>query len=195
MLALLILPILVSGFIVISINPKQKLRLHRYEGQLLYFKAAKIGLRYFLVMTAICLFMKDVQISYPVGFSASLTKMEFNVTYEQFEPTLITYVSRKFSEMKNGDPSDSKALETAWLVTLSVLTIASAYFISWLYKLRAYISNLYAMKMYGSETYSIQLMRPILIDSPLDYIVYQSFTLKKPILVSLKKQKSIRGYG
>lgn len=189
MLALLILPILVSGFIVISINPKQKLKLHRYEGQLLYFKAAKIGVRYFLIVTAICLLMKDVQISYPVAIEVSITDKVFNVNYEQFEPTLITYVARKFSALENSNPTDSKVLEVAWLITLSVLTIASAYFVSWLYKLRAYVSNLYAMKVYGSALYSIQLMRSILIDSPLDYIVYQSFTLKKPILVSLKNRK------
>ncbi|TOO97436.1 hypothetical protein CGH26_26745, partial [Vibrio parahaemolyticus] len=64
MFALLILPILISGFIVLSIGPKERLRLHRYDGQLLYLKAAKIGLRYFLVVSLLVYIFKDVKFSF-----------------------------------------------------------------------------------------------------------------------------------
>ncbi len=59
MFALLILPILISGFIVLSINPSYKLKLHRYSGQLLYLKSAKIGFRYFIIVTTLSFILKD----------------------------------------------------------------------------------------------------------------------------------------
>ncbi|HFC9921158.1 TPA: hypothetical protein ACF0YU_001831 [Salmonella enterica] len=44
MFAFLIIPLLVSGFIIITNHPYHFYRLHRYDGQLLYMKAAKYGL-------------------------------------------------------------------------------------------------------------------------------------------------------
>ncbi|MEL4391316.1 hypothetical protein [Shewanella xiamenensis] len=64
MLALLILPILVSGFIVLTINPKEKLKLHRYDGQLLYLKASKIGLKYFFIVTFFSFLLKDASFKF-----------------------------------------------------------------------------------------------------------------------------------
>lgn len=44
MVALLLIPILVCGYIVTTRNPWHKLRLHRYEGQLLYLSSARLGI-------------------------------------------------------------------------------------------------------------------------------------------------------
>lgn len=43
MLALLLIPILVSGYIMIVLNPYHYFRLHRHDGQLLYLKVATYG--------------------------------------------------------------------------------------------------------------------------------------------------------
>lgn len=91
MLALLILPILVSGFIVLSINPKEKLKLHRYDGQLLYLKASKIGLKYFFVVTIFSFLLKDTSFEWisdnfePVSIASSeallpASQLESNLT-------------------------------------------------------------------------------------------------------------------
>src|SRR5690606_12039523 len=45
MLALLILPLLVSGFIVSHSHPYYYYKLHRQQGQYLYLHAARLGLR------------------------------------------------------------------------------------------------------------------------------------------------------
>ncbi|WDG11149.1 hypothetical protein PUN50_17950 [Vibrio campbellii] len=49
MFLLLILPILVSGFLVCHIHPFYRYKVHRYEGQYLYLKSANLGM--------ICLFI------------------------------------------------------------------------------------------------------------------------------------------
>lgn len=46
---LLILPILVSGYLVCMSHPYYFSRLHRYDGQLLYLRVAKLGLTCILV--------------------------------------------------------------------------------------------------------------------------------------------------
>lgn len=52
MLALLIIPILVSGYIMITANQYHYFRLYRHEGQLLYMKVAALG-TYCLVASAV----------------------------------------------------------------------------------------------------------------------------------------------
>ncbi|HFZ1702094.1 TPA: hypothetical protein ACIJWT_004920, partial [Klebsiella aerogenes] len=44
MFVFLVIPILVSGFLLVHIHPIYKYKLHRYEGQFLYLKSAQYGL-------------------------------------------------------------------------------------------------------------------------------------------------------
>lgn len=48
MFVLLVIPILVSGFLLIHIHPIYKYKLYRYEGQFLYLKSALWGFFYCL---------------------------------------------------------------------------------------------------------------------------------------------------
>lgn len=52
LLALLLIPILVSGHIMIGLNPYHYFRLHRHDGQLLYLKVATYD-TFFLFFTTI----------------------------------------------------------------------------------------------------------------------------------------------
>lgn len=60
MYALLILPILVSGFLCLTMQQEEYWRLHRYDGQYLYLKVAQQGLKHFFIALIIGLFMRDM---------------------------------------------------------------------------------------------------------------------------------------
>ncbi|HCV77558.1 MAG TPA: hypothetical protein DGS68_12635, partial [Pseudomonas sp.] len=60
MFLLLLLPILVSGFLVCHKHPLYFYRLHRYEGQYLYLQSARFGL--FCTLLAVILHLGIAQI-------------------------------------------------------------------------------------------------------------------------------------
>ena len=55
MLALLLIPVLVAGFVACHIHPLYFYKLHRYEGQYLYLKSAELGLKCFLIAIIIAM--------------------------------------------------------------------------------------------------------------------------------------------
>lgn len=184
MFALLILPILISGFIVLSINPYYKLKLYRYNGQLLYLKAAKIGFRYFIFVTILSFMLKD-QIITIVFFTT-----EQGVPFT-FEPALVTIVAKKIAELQNNKISYFELLNISWLITLSVLTIALAYLYSWLKCFILYLKEKVAIYIFTRKTniVRISMLGEILKDSPIDYMFYQSLSQFKPILITLGSKK------
>lgn len=176
MFALLILPILVSGFIVLSINPYQKLKLHRYDGQLLYLKAAKVGLRYFIFVTIICLLLKDCAFKVPF-------------TSIHFEPNIVTFIAKQLSAIEHKKLVSSDVMEASWLLALSIATIITSYAVScvkacWI-KFQDKLSN----ALFGSKLATIILLGKILKDSPLDHMFYESFANKRAIMITLKSRK------
>ncbi|HIF9067553.1 TPA: hypothetical protein ACX6QT_000047 [Photobacterium damselae] len=184
MFALLILPILVSGFIVLSINPYHRIKLYRYDGQLLYLKAAKIGLRYFLVVSALSFFLKNYPISFSMGFFGLYT---LNV---YFDPSLVTHISKAISALQNNAKITHDIILYSWLLSLSLLTIFSAYVLSLIIKVYVNFLKYLARKNYdGNDTTTIILLGRILKDSPIDSIFYESFAKKKHILISLSSRK------
>ncbi|EJG0941621.1 TPA: hypothetical protein NJ393_003543 [Vibrio parahaemolyticus] len=189
MFALLILPILISGFIVLSIGPKERLRLHRYDGQLLYLKAAKIGLRYFLVVSLLVYIFKDVKFSFELqvdffGFFPlfSLSEVEF---------PLVTHLSKVIAESQNKQVVDSDTLQFAWLLTLSFLTVLFSYICQYVKLFFVWIRNLIANRSWRvhNDIERISMLKKILQDSPIDYMFYESFVYRKAILVTLKSRK------
>lgn len=184
MFALLILPILVSGFIVLSINPYHKIKLYRYDGQLLYLKAAKIGLRYFLVVSALSFCLKN----YPISFS-----MEFWSLYTlnvYIDPSLVTHISKAIAALQNRTDVTHDIILYSWVLSLSLLTIFSAYILSLIIKVYVNFLKYLARKNYeGNDTTTIVLLSRVLKDSPIDSIFYESFSKKKPILISLSSRK------
>lgn len=106
MLALLIIPILVSGYIMMTANPYHFFRLHRHDGQLLYLKAAYYG--------TLCLIASVA--------SAVIIKLYF----PDFHP--INEILTKFSISTATPSKDSWSQDRiyAWLILLSVCSIAFA---------------------------------------------------------------------
>ncbi|MGG4752100.1 hypothetical protein ACLPC6_18660, partial [Proteus mirabilis] len=77
MLALLLIPILVSGYIMVIANPYHYFRLHRHDGQLLYLKVATHGT---LCLIASVIIATVVKFLFPDFHLINLIITEFKVT-------------------------------------------------------------------------------------------------------------------
>jgi hypothetical protein len=230
MFALLILPILVSGFIVLTINPNEKLKLHRYDGQLLYLKSAKIGLRYFFFVTLCSFLLKDISFEWTLSENGtsiasadivdnkksvdSGSKSVDNHTVEpiktnvapkdkltiqpnpvqlknrsHFDPSVVSYIAKKISEVKNEKKVSNKTLEQSWLLSLSFLTVFLAYTISIAKLLFFIFKSKISRSFYNNDVVAMNMLGKILKDSPIDYMFYESLIKRKPILISMKSRK------
>lgn len=194
MFALLILPILISGFISLSLGPFQKLKLHRYDGQLLYLKAAKVGLRYFLVVVVLSFYFKDSVIRVDSTLDLfGLLDTPIHVK-RNIDPSLVTLVSKAISKSKNEVGVASDTLEAAWLISLSILTVLLSYFCQLLKIFKIRVQNMLANKRIAlrrpdNDIVRISMFKRVLEDSPIDYMFYESFRYRKAILVTLKSRK------
>lgn len=174
MLLLLILPILISGFIVLHIHPVYFYKLHRYEGQYLYLRSAQLGFICFLVSSLLALtfskyfpdslFICSLEISfYLLGFIKSLL--------------LATDV---FDNNKN-----ESALQFSWIILITILTLLYPYLwrtLSLFWLRLKYRTN-------DAQVY-IYIMSNILKDSPLDELLFKaSYTRSMLLMLSLSNRK------
>lgn len=199
MFALLILPILVSGFIALSYQPENKLKIHRYNGQFLYFKAASYGSCYFLVSMALAVVLKNQTFSFelPVAFSSNYyfaflkTYSASNSTKILFEPSIATTIATFIQNAENKDKISSDILEVSWLLLISIATIfvscVHTLFSCYLIKIKGFISNKIFNK--NNDLVKISMMVNLFKDSPFDNILLSSFIQKKPLLFTLKSRK------
>lgn len=152
MSALLIVPILVAGFIACHIHPVHAYKLHRYEGQYLYLKSAKLGLVCFafactlaftghwLLPDRLSVGSAHVPLTWPASLAALLVEA--------------------------GATRPEHALHTSWLLILSLLTCLSA----WLLKVLGHLVLLWRFRTWDARIFVI---RDILEDSPLDDLLFR----------------------
>lgn len=178
MFALLILPILVSGFIIISINPFYRIKLYRYNGQLLYLKVAYIGVVCFIIVSMVSFFLKD--------FIFDFTLFSYHF---YFDPSLVTHISKKLTLLQNEIKVKSDIIVSSWLLALSFLTILISIIYSYVVKAYVYALRALSRSIYNNDTVSIVLLGRVLKDSPIDNIFYESLIYQKHILVSLSNRK------
>ncbi|WP_417763953.1 hypothetical protein [Shewanella sp.] len=125
MFLLLVLPILVSGYIIFTKSPYHFYRLHRYDGQLLYLESAKLGL---------CCTIWSVFITLPIN---------------NYMPATITFLDKEFNidlvSLLEGMLSSTKALsreeqrELAWILIISLNSLFIARLYVFLQKTRLHI--------------------------------------------------------
>ncbi|MBN47539.1 MAG: hypothetical protein CMH23_13810 [Methylophaga sp.] len=168
MILLLLLPILVAGFIVITKHPACFYKLHRYDGQLLYLSTAYQGLICTLIAVVI-VFLLNTYIPSHILVANKAIPMDIFGWLEN----LITPLN----------PSD----QIAWFILISVTSILVAQIRIILFRIRAWIkySGINWKKQNKSELSSkvlseIALIRSILKDSPLDSMLYDSFVSSSP---------------
>lgn len=151
MFIFLVIPILVSGFLLFHIHPIYKYKLHRYEGQFLYLKSAQYGLY-------------SVLISF---FTFILSSGSFKLPYTEFHFDTLKFIHSHFNFITSIS-QDRKLLDelsVIFFITISTLIIpffwSSISFIRLLVKYRTW-----KIKPY--------IMSRILNDSPLDRFLFNA---------------------
>lgn len=190
MFLLLILPILVSGFIVCNTNPYYFPKLHRFEGQLLYLKSAQLGAASLIFFTLIAVSLNSI---FPL-FTLSID--------------VISIVMALFEDMI--PQSDLKMF--SWVATLSVGSIVFAYIwcaCSYCWLIHKTIREL--CETTDSFTYKelfksskgiklevldailrlgkIKVQGKILSDSPMEKLFFNAFFEKKATCFTLESRK------
>lgn len=216
MYALLVLPILISGFICLILQPTEYWRLHRYDGQHLYLKAAEKGIRYFLFAAFISFYLKDFTIhisgklpgytcesngkthSKSDLYTSSFFNLSFidNCTYDsKVDPAMATAVGDKLNVFSHSEVNKKRDrnIEYAWILCVSILSILSAYISSLLFIMYGRLVNRTARKIdakYADRNiYQLYKMSKILKGSPLDNLFFESIKTRKPVLISLSSRK------
>lgn len=168
MFLLLILPILVSGFLLCHIHPIYKLKLHRYEGQFLYLKCAQYGLILILLAGGVLYFWSG----------------QVNLYFAKFN--IISLLTSRLSEVVGTDKNNLYAREMAYLVILNVLSIICAFLWSFLSFIRLCIK-------YKKVKYKLNIMSQIFKDSPLDDFLFKSSVSKTKesaiVMITMKDRK------
>ena len=168
MAALLIIPLLISGYIVLTKHPYHFYRLHRYDGQLLYMKAAVHG--FFCLMIAV--------------FLAIVLKWAFN----SYHP--VTALDRVTSFTKE----QSSNRMYSWMIVLSLTSVAIGYLWGLIAKsiyllkfIKKALSGSYPSDFKTLTTYlRLSILEPLFSELPINKIFFDSMVRKKHILISLK---------
>lgn len=169
MFLLLILPILVSGFIVCNTNPNYYYKLHRYEGQYLYLKSAHLGLISLTAFSVVALLLHKF-----IPPSIHICGWEIPISIAVIIKSLLqgAYIT-----------TENDLTTFAWIIIISFGTIIYAYFWSLFSLLRLYL------KAGSLEKARILLMSKVLRDSPLDKLLFESYIDSRPLLLSLDSRK------
>ncbi len=170
MFVFLILPVLVSGFIVCNHNLSYYYKLHRFEGQYLYLKSAHLGL-----MCLMAAFLSGLALS--LGLPDEIT-----VAGRSISLALLPPVDQLLGDMLSVTPLP-EVHRISWLLVLSVSTLVIAYLSSWLNNLRL------AARSGSFDKAKILLMGGVLRDSPIDKLFFDSYIQSRPLLITLETGK------
>lgn len=168
MFALLLIPILVSGYILVVANLYHFYQLHKYDGQLLYLKVAAFGsFNVIAVMT--------------IAASLKFFFPEFH---------LIEQISKSLRIKKIVDANKAEV----WLVIISLCSVLSS--IAWvaLIKCKDFVLGLFYMKDTHegvNHASRLRVLRKTLSTGSLDMMLLDCIEakIKQPILITLQSRK------
>jgi len=182
MFLLLILPILISGYIVFTKHPYNFYRLHRYDGQLLYLESAKYG------------FMCTVSSGLIVLLLNKYAPQEIELFSTVLNVDLYNFVHSLILPIAHGD-----AQKLSWIVLITLGSISISYIyalwgsvrlslkvidiidllskrrITLSFKRRKWLRREDESSLSLKERAKIVLMSSILKDSPMDALFYKSY--------------------
>ncbi|CAM4017025.1 hypothetical protein SHAQ108633_08390 [Shewanella aquimarina] len=164
MLLLLVLPVLVSGFLLFHFHPYYKYKLHRYEGQYLYLRSAQFGLYCFLIS----IFIDSYAYS---NLPASVTVCSF-----VFEIDLHKFVNGILSSYEVLNSTEVPKL--AWILVVIITSLVVPLLWSGLSFLKYFIR-------YWTLSTRQPLIAKVLSDSPLDAFLFEAMLKKGEHLVML----------
>lgn len=169
MLALIIIPILVAGFLACHIHPYHSFKLHRYEGQYLYLKSAELGLACFGIAIILSVSFKSTVLS-----GVNLFGLQINI---------FSFLTQSLQEFEIGNKAD--IVKTAWFLIISVLTFIAAFIL----KIWGYLGLMFRYRVNPFKT-AIFVMGKLLQDSPLDNLLFNlSLHRNKYAMLTLSNRK------
>ncbi|WP_137240839.1 hypothetical protein PagCFBP13505_006615 [Pantoea agglomerans] len=182
MLVLLIIPLLVSGYIIATKNLYHYYRLHRHEGQLLYLRVISLGFSCFifgvLLHYLIEEFFLDLNVTNHLKNFLIIPSLKDNV-----KDNLDLYI---------------------WLFFVSFLTIFSAYFFLLLTVIKNHVLGyFYYRKLKGSTNslyfiYSravkFRVLKDLFGSGSIDAMLYESIISRKAILINMESNKVYVGF-
>lgn len=171
MLALLLIPILVSGYIMVIANPYHYFRLHRHDGQLLYLKVATYGTFCLIASTII----------------AGLIKWKF----PDFHPVKVLVTQFKVTGNEDSDRI------YIWLTLLSFTSIVFALFyvfITWIkntYKGCRYKRKHGALYTKVRQAKNARILKQTLSSGTMDALLFDALESepKRSVLINLSSKK------
>ncbi|EPL6454726.1 hypothetical protein N0G65_001867 [Providencia rettgeri] len=175
MLVLLIIPLLVSGYIILTTHPYHFYRLHRYDGQLLYMKSATFGLW--------CFFWTII-ISYVIKWC-----------FPSFH--LVTLV-REQLDLK-------LAIGTERMLVWGILLSCGAIILAWGWSVFARKLLIYRVKLVNylwsidssnidyENIVMLRIRQELINENPMDEIFFDSLVDRRPILITLQNKKAYIG--
>lgn len=169
MFLFLILPILVSGFICCHILPSEKYKLHRFEGQYLYLKSAKLGL--------LCLALSTLSILFLNYFiPPQICSISINI---------ISAITELVNALKVVEPKSTLATQISWLIIFSTSMLVTPFILMW-------FENIILPLRLETKKVKEMLIGQLLSDSPLDFILYEALIekdRKTALMLSLSDRK------
>jgi len=166
--ALLLIPILVSGYILVVANLYHYYQLHRYDGQLLYLKVAAHGTMSVVFVLAVAVFMKFL--------------------FPDFHPIAIV------SEILNVKKTiDNNKVET-WLALISIASIIFSLLWVFIVWSKNVILGFFCEKQHHEDIFhakKLRILRKTISNSTLDSMLLDAMesSPKKSILVTLSSRK------
>lgn len=172
MFLLLLLPILVSGFLVCHKHPLFYYRLHRYEGQYLYLQSARLGL-----------FCALLSLTFNLALFLLVAQHDWTVAGRTFS---LDYFSGLASLILRTHAIEeaSQAAQLSWILILTVTALMIPR--PWAFLAKAYIKRRHGLK---EENYAMFLMAGILKDSPLDDLLFNATINRETLMLSLEERK------
>lgn len=173
---LIVLPIIISGYFIFKIHPVLSLKLHRYEGQHLYIGAIFYG-SIITILSALLISIIDSYLS-PVNVAGT------TIDAESFIKTLFSSFNTSYVN------------EITDVFFILVASIFIAY--SWskltyyLYKLKveqALEEQNIESSLPVDKQIKIQIMKSILIDSPMDDLLLSSYVSGNLLMLSMEDRK------
>lgn len=176
MFALLIIPLLVSGYIVLTTHPYHFYRLHRYDGQLLYMKSAAFGMWCFIWTLIIAYLIKWICPS--------------------FHP--VTMV-REQLDLKLSDNGTERII--GWMILLScgsiflawIWSAGARYLVIYRAKIINYIQGVKAANIDYENLVMLRMRQELINDNPMDEIFFDSLVDRRSILITLQNKKTYVG--
>lgn len=165
MAAILILPILISGFIICKKHPYYNLRLYRYDGQLLYLKAAHRGFIAVIISFFILFFLKCV---IPQNINIYITSFEFSP---------ITWISKELQHSKF-IPNEN-ATQYTWFLFISLFSVLIAHV--WSFLAHTYY--------FGNDENKFTLLYNVFKESPLDLLFFESLSFGSTVMITMSSGK------